>query len=412
MRIFDLCVTGLLTIYAVYRQKEYGNIKSTVLGMGFFSIAFYLDSIFYLIMRNVAPGHYLVGADSGMAFQLMGMLISKSVIAIGLTAWTVIRRDFAGNMADGFEARPDRQKACGGSGGWQYLDGLTAGIAVFSVMLALECMGAGRDEFAVALRLLFLLLLLAAYYVSVSFYRKKMDDRERKAAIEQQRDEANLYLRNVEEQYQRTRELWHDLKNHISLLSLLLQEEKYGEMADYLRIFGDDVDSLTLPVKSGNLVVDALLADKAAKAKKEGVQVELALCDLTELALKSDEICSLLGNLLDNALEANRQVQEGKFLSVECRERMDFYYIKVQNAVAGNGSADRKAMQAQGADKLQAQSSDKLPSPKTDRRNQVGHGLGLRSMERIVHACDGELAVERTESRFTAVVRLPRTVIR
>ena len=189
MRIFDLCVTGLLTIYTVYRQKEYGNIKSTVLGMGFFSIAFYPDSIFYLIMRNVAPGHYLVGADSGMAFQLMGMLISKSVIAIGLTAWTVIRRDFAGNMADGFEARPDRQKACGGSGGWQYLDGLTAGIAVFSVMLALECMGAGRDEFAVALRLLFLLLLLAAYYVSVSFYRKKMDDRERKAAIEQQRDE-------------------------------------------------------------------------------------------------------------------------------------------------------------------------------------------------------------------------------
>ncbi len=432
MRIFDLCVTGLLTIYTVYRQKEYGNIKSTVLGMGFFSIAFYLDSIFYLIMRNVAPGHYLVGADSGVAFQLMGMLISKSVIAIGLTAWTVIRRDFAGNMADGFEARPDRQKACGGSGGWpaegrqgdrearyagerrgwQYLDGLTAGIAVFFVMLALECMGAGRDEFAVALRLLFLLLLLAAYYVSVSFYRKKMDDRERKAAIEQQRDEANLYLRNVEEQYQRTRELWHDLKNHISLLSLLLQEEEYGEMADYLRIFGDDVDSLTLPVKSGNLVVDALLADKAAKAKKEGVQVELALCDLTELALKSDEICSLLGNLLDNALEANRQVPEGKFLSVECRERMDFYYIKVQNAVAGNGSADRKAMQAQGADKLQAQSSDKLPSPKTDRRNQVGHGLGLRSMERVVHACDGELAVERTESRFTAVVRLPRTVIR
>ena len=41
-------------------------------------------------------------------------------------------------------------------------------------------------------------------------------------------------------------------------------------------------------------------------------------------------------------------------------------------------------------------------------RNQVGHGLGLRSMERIVHACGGELAVERTESRFTAVVRLPR----
>ncbi len=254
----------------------------------------------------------------------------------------------------------------------------------------------------------FLLLLLAGYYVSLFLYRKKLYNRERMAEIRMQRDEANLYLRNVEEQYQRTRELWHDLKNHISLLSLLLQEEKYGEMADYLRIFGDDVDSLTLPVKSGNLVVDALLADKVAKAKKEDIQVELSLCNLTGLSLKPDEICSLLGNLLDNALEANRQVPEGKFLSVECRERMDFYYIKVQNAAAGNRSADMKVMQVQGADKLRAQSADKLPSPKTDRRNQVGHGLGLRSMERIVHACGGELAVERTESQFTAVVRLPR----
>ena len=458
MRIFNLCLTGLLTAYAVYSQKRYGDRKAGVMGTGFFAIAFYLDSIFWLIMKNAAVGSHPVptgsggmGAEPGIVFQLMGILISKSILAIGLTAWTIIGRDFAGETGDGLEAECDRggqseqvvrpgrigwttqpgQKVRPGrigwtaqpeqavrigqpgrlgraQRGWQYLDGLTVGIGVFFVMLAVECMRDGRDGFSAALRLFFLLALLAGYYVSLFLYRKKLYDRERMAEIQMQRDEANLYLRNVEEQYQRTRELWHDLKNHISLLGLLLQEEKYGEMADYLRIFGDDVDSLTLPVKSGNLVVDALLADKVAKAKREGVQVELSLCDLTGLPLKPDEICSLLGNLLDNALEANRQVPEGKFLSVECREKMDLYYIKVQNAATGNGNADLNAMQIQGSDKLRAWGTDRLPSRKTDRRNQVGHGLGLRSMERIVHACGGELAVERTESRFTVVVRLPR----
>lgn len=429
MQIFSLCLTGLLTIYAVYSQKQYDDRKAGVMGTGFFAIAFYLDCIFYLIMENAAAGCHPVptgfggmGAEPGMAFRLMGIFLSKSIVVIGLTAWTIIRQDFTVRSADGLGTQSERgETGCwyngsyGGSvsgKGWQYLDGLTVGIGVFSVLLALECMGSGKDGFVVALRLVFLLLLLVSYYLSLFFYRKKMYDRERMAEIQMQRDEADLYLRNVEDQYQRTRELWHDLKNHISLLSLLLQEEKYGEMADYLRIFGDDVDSLTLPVKSGSLVVDALLADKAAKAKKEGIQVELSLCDLTGLSLKPDEICSLLGNLLDNALEANRQVPEGKFLSVECRERMDFYYIKVQNAVAGNGSAGLNGMQVQGANKLQEQGGDKLQSPKTDRRNQVGHGLGLRSMERIVHACGGELAVERTESRFVAVVRLPRSIAR
>lgn len=369
IQIVNLCLTGLLAMYVICKQKQYGDTKAGVLGTGFFSIAFYLDSIFYLILKNAA-------GNSAM-FPLMGILISKSIAVIGMAAWMAIRNT----------DQPETRQSSGES---QYLDGLTTGISLFFVVLALECIGSRRDDFSAALRLFFQLLLLAGYYISLFFYREKMRHRERMAEIASQRDKANLYLGNVEEQYQRTRELWHDLKNHISLLSLLLQEGKYGEMADYLRIFGDDIDSLTLPVKSGNLVVDALLADKTAKAKRADIAVTLSLCDLTGLLLQPDEICSLLGNLLDNALEANRQVPEGKFLSVECRERTDCYYIKVRNA-----AAELEEMQT---------------SRKTDRRNQVGHGLGLRSVERIVHACGGTMAAERGEGHFTAVVRLPRAV--
>mgnify|MGYP002512316839 FL=1 len=101
-----------------------------------------------------------------------------------------------------------------------------------------------------------------------------------------------------------------------------------------------------------------------------------------------------MGNLLDNALEANRQVQEGKYLAVDCREQEDIYYIRVKNRAAA------KAREQGGV----------LQTTKSDRLNRVGHGLGLRSVERIVHGCGGELLVDSGNREFTVVVRLPRGI--
>ena len=423
IQIFNLSLTGLLAAYVVCRQKKYGAAKASVMGTGFFAVAFYLDSIFGLIMGSMADvgweaAAYLgdTGFPMGILLQLVGIFVSKSILGILLVTAAVT----------GLDSEADLQSSCGGKEctgrKWGYLDGLAICIALFFVILALHCLKGStvprQSDFFLALRLSFLLALMGAYYISLYLYHKKQRIQKMQTEAEAQKQEASLYLKNVEEQYQRTRELRHDLKNHISLLNMLLQEGKYGEMSDYLRIFGDDIDSLSLPVKSGNLVVDALLADKAARAKKDHISVEFSLCDLTGLSLKSAEICGLLGNLLDNALEANRQVEEGRFLTVECRSREDCYYIKVRNAAVNterrepaaginSGKADLEPM-GKKLSKPGKVPESRFQSHKTDRRNQVGHGLGLRSVERIVHACGGELTAEQGIDYFTIVVRLPR----
>ena len=155
--------------------------------------------------------------------------------------------------------------------------------------------------------------------------------------------------------------------------------------------------------------MDALLADKLSKAKRDRIAVSLDLCDLTGLKLQPDEICGLLGNLLDNALEANRRLREGRNLEVTCKELEECYYIKVRNPVSGEVS--RRAQHGEEtANGVQDRNRGQefLQSNKTDLRNQVGHGLGLRSAERIVHSCGGELVVDSGEKYFTVVVRLPR----
>lgn len=402
-------ITIVMTCFVFKSCHRAGMVKRCVAGVSFFTVAFYLDLASALIMEGV-------GADGTgrTVLSILAVVVSKSILVSGLILGKVIlsgqrqEEDEMGS-ADSVAGAAGSGTSVVGSGAsvvgvggrrlsdgrksdFDYMTGLTLGVTLFFMALAMGIPGRQESVESRFLTVIFLLLSLLLFYISQIFYERKRQGERRQAEALNRKREADAYLENVENNYQRTRELWHDLKNHINLLNVLLSEKKYEQMEDYLKVFGEDVDSLTLPVKSGNIIVDALLEDKVARARKEDVEVSLSLCNLTGLLLKPDEICGLLGNLLDNALEANRQVQEGKFLEIDCREQAESYYIRVKNASAG------KAKEQGGV----------LQTAKTDRRNRVGHGLGLRSAERIAHGCGGELVVDSREREFTVVVRLPR----
>ena len=318
------------------------------------------------------------GSDN-VSMQIIGMLVSKCILVAGLIFLKVA----------GSGREPKEQDTT-----WQYTDMLTMATSVF--VMALAAFICYIENMRIYYKIIFLLIFMVffvVYLVSVYLHAKREHERCILAEEAGKKHVADIYLNSVENNYQRTRELWHDLKNHINLMQVLLSEEKYDELNDYLRIFNEDVDTLTLPMKSGNVVVDALLSDKLGRAKREGVEVKLSLCDFTGLKLRSDEICGLFGNLMDNAIEANRSVTEGKLIEVVCKVTEECYYIKVSNTAVEDG------MMAYGTT---------LKTTKSDMRNQVGHGLGLRSMERIVHGCGGELLVEVKSGMFTVVVRLPK----
>ena len=380
LQILSLFLTCLLTLYVFLSWRRYGRIKACVVCTGFFTVAFYLDVIFFLIVRGALQ------EDVGYMTELLSMFMSKSImISCAIPIKIMLER---GELNDAKSV-------------FTYIDGLTVGISLFFIGLAVGCILFEDDKvLSNLIKLIIWLGILISYYFSAYSYERKQAEKVKESEAVQAKHETSVYLENVENNYQRTRELWHDLKNHINLMSVLLREEKYNELSDYLRIFGEDIDSLTLPMKSGNVIVDALLADKLSKAKRGGIRVELSLCDLTGLNLKADEICGLLGNLLDNAIEAasNATVVEEKRISVECRDRNDCYYISVKNSQSLKHS-------------FITNNDEEIVMPKTiktDMRNKVGHGLGLRSVERIVHGCGGELAMNSVETEFTVVVRLPR----
>lgn len=197
------------------------------------------------------------------------------------------------------------------------------------------------------------------------------------------------YLKNVEQQYQRTRELWHDLKNHIIVLEILAQEKRFEELTDYLDSFKTDVERRMIPAKTGCAAVDALLGDKLYQSGKQGTEMALQLCDLSEMRIQAVDLCVILGNLLDNALEACAAMPGEGRISLRLKQEEDFYYIRVVNM------AEEPVKEGQ-----------QYVSGKGDRDNGVGHGLGLRSAERLAHQYGGSLVTDYREGEFTVVVRL------
>lgn len=393
MQKISLALTVIMALCAMAGHRKQGRSRSVLTGVGFFVVSCYVDGIFRIIMENGA------GEDWRTPLQAVSVFVSKSILLVLLLVLNGM-----GHTDEDAENYPQARSHAGrvqedngaAEEGWQPMDSLTLGISLLFGILVwwIQCLGRSPADFATALFMVFLLAALAGYYVSCRLYRRGLRRRKLQWESRTRKAEAEIYLEGVEERYQHTRELWHDLKNHVNLLSLLLQEGKYQQMADYLRVFGDDVDSLTLPERSGNLVFDAVLADKTARAKRDQIKVELSLCDLTELELRPDEICGLLGNLLDNALEASVRVREGRFLRMTCVDRGNCYYIKIENAFGGGTQKESGGAV--------------LESGKSDRRNRVGHGLGLRSAQRIVHGCGGDLAMESGEGRFVVAVRLPK----
>lgn len=249
---------------------------------------------------------------------------------------------------------------------------------------------------ALGWQVLYLLIFFALLYLKRSRQRKKAGSGQGNPAVRQQDEDRQAeYLKNVDIQYQRTRELWHDLKNHIGVLEILAKEGRISEMTDYLNSFKQDVEIRMVPTRTGCTAVDALLSDKLYHARKREIEVSLQVCSFSEMSMSAVDLCAILGNLLDNAIEACEACKACGGYSVKSRitlrlkRQEDFYYLAVTN------TALEPVREGEG-----------FVSGKKGKENGVGHGLGLRSVERIAHQYGGSVATDYQEGEFKVVVRM------
>ncbi len=189
--------------------------------------------------------------------------------------------------------------------------------------------------------------------------------------------------------YEENARLFHDMNRHLEALYRLLLGEHYGEARTYLEDLQAPVRELASTAYTGDEAVDYLLNSRAALAAKDGISFELQVEFPRHTNLRSADLCAILGNLLDNALEAAGKVAgaERRQVSLTIRRIHRMLVIKVENTFAWP---------------VREEDGEII----TTKKDGGFHGWGLKSARAAAEKYEGILCTSWEEEWFRAVVTL------
>lgn len=192
----------------------------------------------------------------------------------------------------------------------------------------------------------------------------------------------------VETMYRKMRGWRHDYHNHIQVLKAYMSLSQYEQAENYLDRLEEDLTTVDTVLKTGNVMVDAILNSKLTMIQEKKIAVDATAIVPEEISISGIDLSVLIGNLLDNAMEACMELTEEKdrFIRIYIDIIKKQLYISVTNSMAG------KAKRA-GSGFLS--------------RKTGSHGFGLLRIDSIVDKYGGYLNRQTESGVFATEVTLP-----
>jgi len=212
----------------------------------------------------------------------------------------------------------------------------------------------------------------------------RQQDKEYKYKIIEKQLELQLnHYSKLAESRAQLSEVIHDFKNHLNCIYNLYKYNNKEELGRYI----DNLISITSAervIDTGNPVIDALLNDKYNAAQKAGIEFKKELHLPSNLKIEPTDICAVLGNSLDNAIEACKRISDAdlkKEIVLSMTYRDSYLIIVVTNSIGQIPLKEGKYFRSS------------KPSPEL-------HGLGMHSIERTVRKYDGNMVVKCDKGHF------------
>lgn len=242
------------------------------------------------------------------------------------------------------------------------------------------------------LRLILYVVLLACGY-SLSFFT--MMTIKENALAHAQVQELTIQMRQSEQYYttltrhiQEVRQMQHDIRHHMRVLDGYARNGHYGLLRDYLAALIEQTPDTKNVLYCANYTANILLGFYGGQARREGIDFRCDAQIPVDLSCSPVDLCTVLGNALQNALDACARQRPGEARSIALFAR----YVGQNLTLEIKNSYDGVVMEAEG----------RLLS----RKGEPGHGLGLAGIRRVARQYNGYCSVSRTEREFTLKVVL------
>ena len=216
--------------------------------------------------------------------------------------------------------------------------------------------------------------------------------------LEQEEHSLNRYVEEAKTRYDETKSFRHDIRNHITVVKNLLQSGKLEEAVSYLEDMDDMAEKMSFPCSTNNPVVDILVGNKLGIAKSMGIDVDCSLLLPYPCSLKDIDICIILSNALDNAIQAVKKPDAGmeEYTLTDSKSPLE---QSASEAGCPNGYI-RVAGRIQG-DFLMMEIENSFHGKGTFKK-----GTGLSNVKKAAEKYGGAMSIEIQENKFVLHVLL------
>ena len=228
----------------------------------------------------------------------------------------------------------------------------------------------------------------ALIFISLEYLLQRIMKREEDKTIIYQNKLMKQQMDEIENIYMTMRGWRHDYHNHIQSLKGYLSLNKVEQMKNYLNELETDLDSIDTLYHSGNLQLDSILNAKLAIAEKGQIRIHCDASIPPQLHVSDLDLCVILGNLLDNAIESCRKIKDPdeRFIRVYIGILKKQLYISITNATS---------------ETVKQRTDHYFTTKRGD------HGHGLKRVDQVVKKYDGYLNRQNEPGVFATEIVLP-----
>lgn len=231
------------------------------------------------------------------------------------------------------------------------------------------------------------IIIIKLYFIILDEYGEKINIKnklERNNALYNYRVE-------VDKVNSEMRKFRHDYRNHIQVIYTLFKMNQLNKVDEYIEFMNEKLEEIPKTLYTDNEVIDAIIFTKENICKKKKIAIEIESCKIKELVVDDYDICTLLGNLLDNAIEASMYLDEkNRKINVIISNIKGCLCIRVSNNTTNNYRVK----------------NGKFISIKKER----GHGIGILQIEHIVDKYSGNIFIGIENNKFITDIVLVNNI--
>lgn len=211
------------------------------------------------------------------------------------------------------------------------------------------------------------------------------DERTKSELIKRERTYYHNQSELLQKNYGDLRKFRHDLNNKIIVIKQLLEKNKIEELNEYISGLSGKIGKTDTYCQSGNVAVDSIVNYKLSFASEKGIDIRTDISIPPEIIIEDDDIVIIIGNLLDNAIEAVGKTSKKGYICFQLKLNKNSIYINVENSHSNNFNKEK----------------GKLTTTKEDKKM---HGIGLKSVESVVEKYEGVMDVSYDDVKFDVTI--------